>query len=561
MSQVPTVKNMKGELSMNSQNQNFFDHQNDNSFNDQRTGDSNMADQDQFQSFNAFYNNQEKGNDFMNQEPFDPEIVLPGELDHVEDEPEMQTLTPEEMALLKELQQQQQRAAESAAKNRPIPDEYAVDPDEPDALTKLVSPSPDTVMENPLDAFADQLNGYSEGFSGTNASANSVGSAPNSKNTQDAFCYTDNYTILLNNGLLNSLAMTLYSESSRYRNRVHLVAEHTNQKWATYRFEHLMIGIPRQQGLSWTPAITRCLDAINCLIVMTDRPKGGPTHQIVLNLRDFYGLTGMRADYARRDINMLLNLLKESIIEYHDGDFNYKGHFLGKNSTLANGRILLTFPQSIYDNLSQAYAAPFPISLLRMAVNKAPTAYYTGRLLVINKRINRTRKQANAVSIPTLLKWNPCLDVTARRKKQQLVVPLMQALRTLTTVWSQDMPQSLNLLKGCRIENRRQHLVFQPQDNNQWEDMLSAVVVVEWAEDYPQTIVADLEKNRNRHIKQAKIKAYKRRKKDKGTGHYQPQRTTQKDQTAMANFFSNQSKQVKMSGQNDDDPREKIRRP
>lgn len=512
-----------------------------------------MADQDQFQSFNAFYNNQEKGNDFMNQEPFDPEIVLPGELDHVDDEPETQTLTPEEMALLKELQQQQQRAAESAAKNRPIPDEYAVDSDEPDALTKLVSPSPDTVMEKPLDAFADQLNGYSEGFSGTNASANSVGSAPNSKNTQDAFCYTDNYTILLNNGLLNSLAMTLYSESSRYRNRVHLVAEHTNQKWATYRFEHLMIGIPRQQGLSWTPAITRCLDAINCLIVMTDRPKGGPTHQIVLNLRDFYGLTGMRADYARRDINMLLNLLKESIIEYHDGDFNYKGHFLGKNSTLANGRILLTFPQPIYDNLSQAYAAPFPISLLRMAVNKAPTAYYTGRLLVINKRINRTRKQADAVSVPTLLKWNPCLDVTARRKKQQLVVPLMQALRTLTTVWSQDMPQSLNLLKGCRIENRRQHLVFQPQDNNQWEDMLSAVVVVEWADDYPQTIVADLEKNRNRHIKQAKIKAYKRRKKGKGTGHYQPRRATQKDQNAMANFFSNQSKQVKMSSQNDDD--------
>lgn len=65
-----------------------------------------MADQDQFQSFNAFYNNQEKGNDFMNQEPFDPEIVLPGELDHVDDEPETQALTPEEMALLKELQQQ-----------------------------------------------------------------------------------------------------------------------------------------------------------------------------------------------------------------------------------------------------------------------------------------------------------------------------------------------------------------------------------------------------------------------------------------------------------------------
>ena len=194
MSQVPTVKNMKGELSMNSQNQNFFDHQNDNSFNDQRTGDSNMADRDQFQSFNAFYNNQEKGNDFMNQEPFEPKIVLPGELDHVDDEPEMQTLTPEEMALLKELQQQQQRAAESAAKNRQIPDEYAVDPDEPDALTKLVSPSPDAVMENPLDAFADQLNGYSEGFSSTNASANSVGSAPNSKDAYDAFCYTDNYT-------------------------------------------------------------------------------------------------------------------------------------------------------------------------------------------------------------------------------------------------------------------------------------------------------------------------------------------------------------------------------
>ena len=547
---------------MNSQNQNFFDHQNDNSFNDQRTGDSNMADRDQFQSFNAFYNNQEKGNDFMNQEPFEPKIVLPGELDHVDDEPEMQTLTPEEMALLKELQQQQQRAAESAAKNRQIPDEYAVDPDEPDALTKLVSPSPDAVMENPLDAFADQLNGYSEGFSSTNASANSVGSAPNSKDAYDAFCYTDNYTIILNNGLLNSLAMTLYSESSRYRNRAHLIPEHTNQKWATYRFENLMIGIPRQQGLSWTPAITRCLDAINCLIVMTDRPKGGPTHQITLSLRDFCGLTGMRYDHAGHDINMLLNLLKESVIEYREDKFSYKGRFLDASSTFANGRILLTFPQPIYDNLSRAYAAPFPIGLLRMAVNKAPTTYYTGRLLVINKRINRTRKQADTVSIPTLLKWNPCLDATDRRKKQQLVVPLMRALRTLTTVWNQDMPQPLDLLKGCRIENRRQHLTFQPQDDNQWADMLNAVVVVEWNDDYPQNIIADLEKNRNHHIKQAKINAYHRRKKKgKGTKHYERGKITQNEQNAMANFFGNQSKKEKLRAQNDDNLRDNVWHP
>lgn len=521
-----------------------------------------MADQDQFQSFNAFYNNQEKGNDFMNQEPFDPEIVLPGELDHVDDEPEMQTLTPEEMALLKELQQQQQRAAESAAKNRPIPDEDAVDPDEPDALTKLVSPSPDTIMENPLDAFADQLNGHPEGFSDTDASANSVGNAPNSKDTYDAFCYTDNYTIILNNGLLNSLAMTLYSESSRYRNRVHLIPEHTNQKWATYRFENLMIGIPRQQGLSWTPAITRCLDAINCLIVMTDRPKAGPTHQITLSLRDFCGLTGMRSDHAGHDINMLLSLLKESVIEYREDKFSYKGRFLDASSTLANGRILLTFPQPIYDNISQAYAAPFPLGLLRMAVNKAPTTYYTGRLLVINKRINRTRKQADAVSIPTLLKWNPCLDVTARRKKQQLVVPLMKALRTLTTVWNQDMPQSLDLLKGCRIENRRQHLAFQPQDDNQWADMLGAVVVVEWNDDYPQNIIADLEKNRNRHIKQAKINAYHRRKnKGKGTKHYERGKITQNEQNAMANFFANQSKREKTGTQNDENLRDNVWHP
>lgn len=491
----------------------------------------------------------------FNQDSFDPKIVLPDELDHVDDEPETQTLTPEQTALLKELQQQQQRAAELAQKNRP-------NPDEPDALMKLVAPSPDTVMENPLDAFADQLNGHPEGFSGTDASANSVDSAPNSKNTYDAFCYTDNYTIILNNGLLNSLAMTLYSESSRYRNRVHLVPEHTNQSWATYRFENLMIGIPRQRGLSWTPAITRCLDAINCLIVMTDRPKAGSTHQITLSLRDFCGLTGMRYDHAGHDINMLLNLLKESVIEYRGDEFKYKGHFLDASSTFGNGRILLTFPQPIYDNLSQAYAAPFPIGLLRMAVNKAPTTYYTGRLLVINKRINRIRKQADAVSISTLLKWNPCLDVTARRKKQQLVVPLMKALRTLTTVWNQDVPQSLNLLKGCRIENRRQHLTFQPQDDNQWDDMLGAVVVVEWNDDYPQNIIADLEKNRNRHIKQAKINAYRRRKsKRKSVGQYKAKQGTRQDQDEMANFFGNQSKQKKPGAQNDDNLRDNVWHP
>lgn len=529
-----------------------------------------MINQDQIQ--NSFNNQSEKGdfnmnsfNNFNNQneEPDlqTPKIVLPGEFDHhdEDDEPETQTLTPEQMNLLKELQQQ---AAELAQKNRPNLDEDAVDPDEPDALTKLVSPSPDTVMENPLDAFADQLNGHPEGFSDTDTSADSVGSAPNSKDAYDAFCYTDNYTIILNNGLLNSLAMTLYSESSRYRNRVHLIPEHTNQKWATYRFENLMIGIPRQQGLSWTPAITRCLDAINCLIVMTDRPKAGQTHQIALSLRDFCGLTGMRADYARRDINMLLSLLKESIIEYREDKFSYKGRFLDASSTLINGRILLTFPQPIYNNLSQAYAAPFPIGLLRMTVNKAPTTYYTGRLLVINKRINRTRKQADAVSIPTLLKWNPCLDVTARRKKQQLVVPLMRALRTLTIVWNQDMSQPLDLLKGCRIENRRQHLDFQPQDDNQWDDMLGAVVVVEWNDDYPQNIIADLEKNRNRHIKQAKINAYRRRKsKGKGTKHYKLKKATQNEQNEIANFFNTQSKKEKLGTQNDENLRDNVWHP
>lgn len=70
---------------MNSQNQDLFnDHQNKNGFNDQR-GDSKMADRDQFQSFNAFFNDNTKGSfpmNHQNKEPFDsqvPNIMLSGE--------------------------------------------------------------------------------------------------------------------------------------------------------------------------------------------------------------------------------------------------------------------------------------------------------------------------------------------------------------------------------------------------------------------------------------------------------------------------------------------------
>lgn len=246
---------------------------------------------------------------------------------------------------------------------------------------------------------------------------------------------TTGYLPSLQNKFLNDLAD--YNTNTK-RDTSTRINKKTQEIITTQGDLSLAVSVERPD-IKWAVSTSMLWDYILAIFTQRGKPK-----QFTFLLNDYMEARGLKDPKSARDqIKIDLDVISAHRVSYDD----HKGYRFGfvnlvSHATYDLGVIDIEYDSKFLNALTKLSFIYFPELLWKININRNPHSYYLLRTLTLHKRRNQFHKNANTISVQTLLEECPEMpsydDVkkTDRAFDKRIISPFERDLDALDEVLS-----------------------------------------------------------------------------------------------------------------------------
>jgi len=186
----------------------------------------------------------------------------------------------------------------------------------------------------------------------------------------------------------------------------------------------------------------RLLDAI--MLKCTE--SGAKENKVNLSIDEYAGMCGLKnIKEIRKQINSEIKTLinmKVSFSKSSNREQSFSNIKICDEAQIKNNFIMFTFSDDFFRILKSMPVMPYPMKLLSINHKKNPNSYYLLKRISEHKKMNYFKKNADTISVKTLLECTPELpkyeDVVAgdRAVNRRIIEPFERDMSELEDVFS-----------------------------------------------------------------------------------------------------------------------------
>lgn len=280
------------------------------------------------------------------------------------------------------------------------------------------------------------------------------------------------FSIMRQSSATNKLAMMKTTNSDEADKNDNVVIENGNLSVTLENFSQLSSGIKATTH--------RLIDAI--MIRCTE--SGAKENVVTLALEDYMEMCGLKnLKETRKQVNAELKTLlnmKLTFSRSSSREQSFNDIKLCDSACIKNNRIIFSFSEDFFRILKYMPVMPYPMKLFNINHKKNPNSYYFLKKISEHKKMNYFKKNADTISVKTLLECTPELpkydDVMSgdRAVARRIIEPFERDLNDLSEVFRWEY---------CHTNGTR--LFDHELDNFDYHVFYSLMIKVKWKE-YPE---------------------------------------------------------------------------
>ncbi len=277
------------------------------------------------------------------------------------------------------------------------------------------------------------------------------------------------FGIMRQSSATNKLAMMKTSNSDKADDSDVLEVENGNLRVVLENFSTL------GNGLKTTTH--RLIDAI----MLRSTELGTKESTVYLSLEEYMNMCNLRnLKEIRKQVNAELKTLTNMRVTFSKSsnrEQSFDGIRICESAEIKNNHIIFTFSQEFYRIMKSMPVMPYPMRLFNINNKRNPNSYYFLKKLAEHKKMNYFKKNADTISVRTLLECTPELpsyeEVISgdRAIARRIIEPFERDLSELDDIFSWEYCHTNGeVLSDDEIDNFNYHVFCRLMIKIRWYD-------------------------------------------------------------------------------------------